>query len=169
MSTNILKESFALELATNELLLHKICRLYGNTTEDREDLFQEILVQAWKGYEKFRGESKFSTWLYQVALNTAIAGVRRKKRTITLVESATIENIPDTGGFAEEENLRQLYAAISCLNKIEKAMTILYLEERSYKEMEVILGINEGALRVKMNRVKEKLRQILNTQYHGTR
>jgi RNA polymerase sigma-70 factor, ECF subfamily len=154
-------EEFAQRLAENELIIHKICRLYGRTDEDRKDLFQEIVIQAWQGYEKFKGDSKFSTWLYRVAINTAISGVRKTKRSIPLVNVEMIPDVPNTGP-SEEEQLHLLTRAIERLNPVEKALVTLYLEEKTYQEMELIIGISKGALRVKMTRIKEKLRSLLN-------
>lgn len=148
----------------HEGLLHKVCRIYAATEADRQDLFQEIVIQLWKAYPRFKGEAKFSTWLYRVAINTAITGLRRKKDFITTYEP---ENLPhrseETSGAAEEERLQQLYKAIAQLNDVEKALVMLYMEDRSYDEMEDILGLSSGTLRVKMNRIKEKLRQLTKT------
>ncbi len=154
------KDAFTEQIASHEALIWKVCRLYGQTDEDRKDLFQEIMVQTWKSFDQFRGEAKFSTWLYQVAINTAIAGIRKSKRSISVVQREVIPEMADHSPPADDEQLQQLYKAIEKLNGIEKALILLYLEDRSYKEMETILGINEGALRVKMTRVKEKLRQL---------
>lgn len=136
--------------------------MYGRTEEDRQDLFQEIMVQSWQSFDQFRGEAKFSTWLYQVALNTAISGIRKKKRAVPIVQREVMLDIADYSPPPDDEQLQQLYKAIEKLNGIEKALTLLYLEDRSYKEMETILGISESTLRVKMTRVKEKLRQLTN-------
>jgi len=154
------EKQFEAHIKINELLIHKVCRMYAYTTADREDLFQEIVIQLWKAYPKFRGESKFSTWLYRVALNTAITGLRKKKN---FIESRELAELPD--GITEEnqkreEQLGQLYKAIEQLNQVEKAIVMLYMEERTYEEMEEILGISQGNLRVKMNRIKDKLRQL---------
>lgn len=143
-------------------IIYKICNLYANTHVDREDLFQEIVTQLWKAYGKFRGDSKFSTWLYRVALNTAISGLRFQK---TKVELRFPENVSDNireheKDRGEEEQLKIMYDAIAKLNEIDKAIIMLYLDERSYEEMESILGISQNTLRVKMNRAKEKLRQL---------
>jgi RNA polymerase sigma factor (sigma-70 family) len=143
----------------NELLIQKVCRIYSRTETERQDLFQEIVIQLWKSFGKFRGDSKFSTWLYRVAINTAITGLRREKKWIASTDDLPVELSEAEGGH-EEEQLQQLYAAIEQLNEIEKAIVVLYLEDRSYEEMEDILGTNSGNLRVKMNRIKEKLRQM---------
>jgi RNA polymerase sigma factor (sigma-70 family) len=152
---------FEEKLKEHELLLHKVCRMYATNHADRQDLFQEIVIQAWKGYAKFRGDSKFSTWLYRIAINTAITGLRRKKDFIESYEPTNMpEQREDKSAEEEEEQLQQLYAAIAQLNDIEKAIVMLYMEDRSYEEMEDILGMSQGALRVKMVRIKDKLRLL---------
>lgn len=156
------KDAFTELIAGNEALIWKICRLYGQTEQDRQDLFQEIMVQTWKTFDQFRGDAKFSTWLYQVSINTALSGIRKKKRMIPVVQRDVMPEITDFSSPPEDEQLQQLYHAIAKLNGVEKALTLLYLEDRSYKEMEVILGVSESTLRVKMTRVKEKLRQLIN-------
>lgn len=146
-------------------MVYKICRLYGNSDEDRQDLFQEIIIQLWKAYPKYRGDAQFGTWLYRIGLNVAITQYRKQKNKIyaTDIETLNIE-LPDaTINTEEEENFQKMYAAIEKLNDIEKAIVMLYLEDKSYDEMEDILGISNGTLRVKMNRIKEKLRQITKT------
>lgn len=156
------KDAFTELIAGNEALIWKICRLYGQTEQDKQDLFQEIMVQTWKSFDQFRGDAKFSTWLYQVSINTALSGIRKKKRMIPVVQRDVMPEITDFSSPPEDEQLQQLYHAIAKLNGVEKALTLLYLEDRSYKEMEVILGVSESTLRVKMTRVKEKLRQLIN-------
>jgi len=151
-------------------MIHKICNLYGHTPHEREDLFQEIVVQLWKGYPGFRGDAKFSTWLYRVALNTAISGLRKKEKYIAYVDPSilptTLQDLNDTN--TEQEQLHQLYEAIRKLGEIDRAVIMLYLEDRSYEEMEEILGITQNNLRVKMNRIKEKLRHLAKATHYGT-
>jgi RNA polymerase sigma factor (sigma-70 family) len=146
----------------HELLIYKVCRIYAYTEADRQDLFQEIVIQLWHAFPKFKGNAKFSTWLYRVAINTAITGLRKKKDFITSYEPAQLPThlSDDNLNLVEEERLQQLYKAIEQLNQIEKAIVMLYMEDRSYEEMEDILGISQGNLRVKMNRIKDKLRQL---------
>jgi RNA polymerase sigma-70 factor (ECF subfamily) len=164
------QEDFVRQVQANGGIIQKICRLYGETQPDREDLFQEIVVQLWKAVPTFRGQSKFSTWMYRVALNTAISDFRKKKRNLPLSESEidSLEIKSESGDGSEEEKLNRLYDAISRLQEIDKAIVMLYLEDRSYEEMEEILGINTNNLRVKMNRIKEKLRQLTKNSSHGT-
>ena len=162
MDKQELEKEFERHIREHELLLYKVCRIYAYTDADRQDLFQEIVIQAWKAFPKFKGEPKFSTWLYRVAINTAINGLRKKQTFISSYEPAQLPtNIDDHNtGPEEEERWRQLYNAIEQLTQVEKAIVMMYMEDRSYEEMEEILGISQGNLRVKMNRIKEKLRQI---------
>ena len=159
-----LEHSFVELLETHQNIIHKVCRLYTNGYDAHNDLFQEITIQLWKAYPKFRGDSKFSTWMYRVALNTAITLYRKSKRKIQTQEFSNIqfkikaEDYDDT----EEQQLKLMYNAIKELNDIEKALVFLYLEDKNYSEISDTLGITEVNARVKMNRVKTKLKQILN-------
>ena len=157
-----LHQTFEQLLKAHELLVYKICRLYGDTEDDRKDLFQDIVIQLWRAYPKFRGDAKFSTWLYRIGLNVAITQFRKQKNKIyaTDIESLNIAIADDNYSTEKDEQFKEMYAAIEKLNAIEKAIVMLYLEDKSYDEMEEILGISNGNLRVKMNRIKEKLRQI---------
>ena len=162
MQKQEVEKQFEKHIGENELLIHKVCRIYAYTDADRKDLFQEIVIQLWKAWPKFNGQAKFSTWLYRVAINTAITGLRKQKNFITSYEPAALNtNISDDNyNKAEEERLQQLYIAIEQLNEVEKAIIMLYMEDKQYDEMEDILGIGQGNLRVKMNRIKEKLREL---------
>lgn len=146
----------------HQALLHKVCNLYCVFPQDKEDLFQEIVIQVWKSYPGFRGEAKFSTWLYRIALNTAISDLRKQKKRIVGADIGPFlpDGTPDSADWEQEEQLRILYSAIGQLTDVEKALVMLYLEDKSYDEMEEILGINQNNLRVKMNRIKEKLRKL---------
>jgi len=150
-------------------MLYKVCRMYCFTEPDRQDLFQEIVIQLWRSYPGFRGEAKFSTWLYRIALNTAISGLRKQHRLITPTDPEQLPTeLQDIQYPAEkDEQLQQLYAAIEKLTEVEKALTMLYLEDKTYLEMEEILGISQNNLRVKMNRIKEKLRKITKAVTYG--
>lgn len=146
----------------NQGIMHKICSLYTSTPEDHQDMYQEIVIQLWRSFSSFRGESKFSTWMYRIALNTAISDLRRQGRRVKVVfpEKPPEQLMADTSYAEKEEQWKQLSVAIQQLGEIEKAIVVLYLEDRSYEEMEEILGINTNNLRVKMNRIKEKLRKL---------
>ena len=151
---------FEKKIREHRLLIHKVCRIYAYTEADRQDLFQEIVIHLWKAYPGFRGLSQFSTWLYRVAINTAITGLRKQKQFITSYEPAALPAHHADEAGPEEEQWQQLVRAIEKLNEIEKAIVMLYMEDRSYGEMEEILGIGQGALRVKMSRIKYKLRKL---------
>ena len=159
-----IQHNFVELLEKHQNIVHKVCRLYTNNYDAHNDLFQEIAIQLWKAYPKFRGDSKFSTWMYRVALNTAITLYRKSKRTINTTEFDAVqfkiksEDYDDT----EEQQLKLLYKAVQQLNDIEKALVFLYLEDKSYREISETMGISEVNARVKMNRVKTKLRTILN-------
>jgi RNA polymerase sigma-70 factor (ECF subfamily) len=131
---------------------------------DKEDLFQEVTLQAWKAYPTFRGDAKFSTWLYRVALNTAITFFRKEKKQ---VPTFVTEILPDTNAEQYnpiEEQVQAMYKAIGELSKIDKALIMLYLEDYSYIEIGETLGISPNNVAVKMNRLKTKLKE--QTQKH---
>ena len=159
-----LEHSFVIQLEENQNIVHKICRLYTHDKDSHNDLFQEITIQLWRAFPKFRGDSKFSTWMYRVGLNTAITLYRKSKRRVDTQAFDDIEfklkaeNYDDT----EEQQLKILYKAVHQLNDIEKALVFLYLEDKNYKEISETMGISEVNARVKMNRIKTKLRTILN-------
>ena len=154
----------------NNGLILKVCNLYAATVQDRQDLYQEIVVQLWRSLPKFRNESKLTTWMYRVALNIAISDYRKQQRTIATTDlNLFSKEIAEQAEYNDkEEKLKSLYNAIGHLPEIEKAIVMLYLDDKSYEEMEDILGINQNNLRVKMNRIKEKLRQLTKTEVYGT-
>ena len=159
-----LEKNFLNDFEKNQNIVHKICRIYTTNQDQHNDLFQEITIQIWKNYAKFRGESKFSTWMYRVSLNTAISLYRKSSRSIKTQDfndvSFKIKSVDydDT----KDKQLKALYNGIRELNDIEKALIFLYLEDKPYKEIAKTLGISEVNDRVKMNRTKDKLRKILN-------
>ena len=149
----------------NQNLIHKICRLYTNSEAEHKDLFQEITIQLWKAYPKFRGDSKFSTWMYRVGINTAITLYRKSKRRIRSYNFDDVSyKIPEetTYNYKEDQQLEAIYEAVKALNDVDKAIIFLYLEDRSYKEISNTIGITEVNARVKMNRIKNKLKKQLN-------
>ena len=161
---NQLEKNFLNDFEQNQNIVHKICRIYTTNQDEHNDLFQEITIQVWKNYSKFRGEAKFSTWMYRVALNTAISLFRKSKRNIKTQDFSDVSfkiksvDYDDT----KDKQLKTLYRGIRGLNDIEKALMFLYLEDKPYKEIAKTLGITEVNARVKMNRTKQKLKKILN-------
>ena len=162
--TKTLEQKFARELEQHQSIIHKVCRSYTNNEAAHKDLFQEITIQLWKAYPKFRGESKFSTWMYRVAFNTAISLYRKSKRNVETTQ--IYDNLKELEfqdyDDAKDKQLQLLYQAIFSLNDIEKALALMYLEDKSYREIAKTLGISEVNARVKMNRTKTKLKNILN-------
>lgn len=158
------EQKFLADFEQNQNIVHKVCRIYTTNQHAHNDLFQEITIQLWKNYSKFRGEAKFSTWMYRVALNTAISLYRKSTRRVKTQDIEDFaykikgEDYDDT----QELQLKSLYAAIRKMGDIDKALIFLYLEDKPYKEIAVTLGISEVNARVKMNRAKDKLKKILN-------
>jgi len=139
-------------------IIHKICRLYRDSREDREDLFQEIVFQLWKSVPAFEGKAKFSSWMYRIALSTAIATFRKKKPDIMYMPT-----LPDEQDAQQEfgEQREQLFKALKELNDGDKALITLYLEDLNYQEIAEIIGISETNVGVKLNRIKKKIQQLL--------
>lgn len=166
MKKTELELEFELKLNEYKLLIYKVCRIYANDPNNIQELYQDIIIQLWKSYPKFRGESKFSTWLYRIAINTALISLSKPKRSLQYsdveLHNVQVPDEDDTG--LKDEQQEQLYLAIQQLNDIEKSIVMLYLEDKSYNEMEDILGISNATLRVKMNRIKEKLRTLTNNK-----
>jgi len=163
MSPSI-EKIFLDNLDENQNLIHKICSLYTNTEDAHKELFQEITVQLWKAYPQFRGDSKFSTWAYRVALNTAMALYRKSIKTHTVTFDSKIHNVNiEEYNYEIEDRIKRLYKAVQeQLNDVEKALVFMYLEEKEYAEIAETLGISEVNARVKINRIKGKLKKILN-------
>lgn len=159
-----LEEQFLSDFEANQNIAHKICRLYTTNKSDHNDLFQEITIQLWKNYSRFRGDAKFSTWMYRVALNTAISLYRKSTRSIKTQDISDVAFKIKSKDYdnTEELQLKALYKAIRSLNDIDKALIFLYLEDKSFKEIAEALGISSVNARVKMTRAKEKLKNILN-------
>ncbi|MGA8852767.1 MAG: RNA polymerase sigma factor [Christiangramia sp.] len=159
-----LEHQFVTNLEKHQNIAHKICRIYTNDQASHNDLFQEITIQLWKAYPKFRGDAKFSTWMYRVALNTAITLYRKKKRRIQTQDYDNVHFKIKAEEYNDEveQHLKLMYDAIRQLNDIDKALVFLYLEDKNYAEISYTLGITEVNARVKMNRVKTKLKNLIN-------
>ena len=142
----------------NAGVLHKLCRVYTNNSNEYEELFQEMLVQIWRSMKNFRGDAKISTWIYQVCINTALNFrskiSRHKKHFETLDGKVFVQPMPD---FFKDEQLQKLYAAIRELKPIDRAIVSLYLDEKSYDETSQILGISKTNVATRLNRLKKQL------------
>lgn len=134
--------------------------MYRDGVEDREDLFQEIVYQLWKSYPDFKGDSKVSSWMYRIALNTAMAVYRKKKPTIEFGgEFPEMAHRSDESNVSENEE--RLFQALKLLDNGEKAIISLYLDDLNYKEISELLGISENNVGVRLNRIKTKLKKML--------
>ncbi|MDP3312229.1 RNA polymerase sigma factor [Lutibacter sp.] len=162
--TKELEKQFISEFHDHQNIIHKVCSIYTSDKESHNDLFQEITIQLWKAYPTFRGDSKLSTWMYRVGLNTAITLFRKSKRQVQTQDfDAVLYRIKSTEyDPTQEEQLSVMYKAIQQLSDIDKALIFLYLEDKNYKEISETMGISEVNARVKMNRIKTRLKTILN-------
>jgi RNA polymerase sigma-70 factor (ECF subfamily) len=143
-------------------ILHKICNIYFFHDPDKEDYYQEMLIRLWKSYPGFKSQSEFSTWLYRVAINTAIDIIRKQSLRPKYIElSKTEYNIPEHEYNSETGNKELLYHAINHLSDIEKAIIVLYLEDYNYKEIAELTGISESNTGVRISRIKNQLIKIL--------
>ncbi len=151
-------------VAENQAIINNVCFGYANNPEDRNDLRQEILIQIWKSYPNFNHKSKTSTWIYRIALNTAISNFRRKKSDIRSNDiSPEFLQIPEAEENKDlEENIMMLYQFIHALNDLEKAIMLLYLDDKSYSDIAAIVGITETNVATKISRIKNKLRNRFN-------
>lgn len=162
------EQEFLKRIESHKGILYKVSKMYMDNHDNQQDLFQEIVCQLWKSYDSFRNESQFSTWMYRVAINTAIIFLKKEKRKVDKYEIAS-ENIKDDEGDShiKESQIDHFYKAVQKLEKIDKAIIFYQLEGFSHKEIGENLGISEGNARVKLNRAKEKLKEIIKNQGYG--
>jgi len=157
------KELFLNIVTSNQGIIHKVCSIYCDTLEDREDLFQEVVAQLWRSYPTFRSESKVSTWMYRVALNTAITHFKKSNRRPDKgqYDNSLLQIEDDCYDETFDEQVKLLHSAIAKLTGIEKSIILLYLEDKPYEEIAEIIGITQNYVRVKMNRIKGKLKKLM--------
>ena len=150
----------------------KVARAYTFTTEDCQDLVQEILLQVWQSLPRFQGRASASTWLYRVALNTALGWHRkedrrqRRQQPILEADDLPVAGLDSSQQAVQRELVERLYAAIRQLPKAEAALVLLYLDDLSYRQMSEVLGISESNVGVKLNRAKKALGELLNEESH---
>ena len=169
MHTNADKETFLNLLKENRGIIFKICNSYCPDKNEREDLAQEIIFQLWKSYAVFNSDYRFTTWMYRIALNVAITFYRKhSKTTRTIIFNETIPEIEDRKDTHDEtsEKINRLQQFINELKELDKALMILYLEDKSHKEIAEILGITETNVATKVNRIKDKLKQKFSTVHN---
>lgn len=149
------------KIKDNERIIYKICNSYCSNKNDREDLAQEIIYQLLKSYHSFSDQYRFSTWMYRVALNVAISFYRKNKSKKVFYHDEILNELKEEPGHSSEleDNLTTLEKYINQLKELDKALMILYLGSKSYKEISEILGISETNGATKISRAKEALKQ----------
>ncbi len=152
------EKEFLSQLKEHQNIIYKLVHLYADNEEDKKDLYQEILLQAWKTYSSFRGDAKFSTWLYRVCLNT-IFTIQKKTNKIEYTDTAKYEEAYSTNNTNDETE--RLYKAIRTLPETERAIVSLHLDGYDNKEISSFLGITPNLVGVKLHRTKQQLATLL--------
>lgn len=144
-------------------IIIKMCRAYTNSQEDFEDYYQEVCLQIWRSSDNFQKDSEWSTWIYRISLNVCLTLLKKKKNNTQHFASDYLspEFVLESNAF-EDESLNQLYDAVRQLSEIDRGVIMLYLEEKSYQEIAEIIGTNPNNIGVRIKRIKERLKKILN-------
>jgi RNA polymerase sigma factor (sigma-70 family) len=155
------KDQFIYLIQQNKKLIFKVCNAYCRDPEDRKDLVQEVIIRLWQSFHKYDNQFKLSTWMYRIAINTAISYYRAssKKQKVTISIHDSLIDIADENTAELDENIKLLYHFINQFNDLNKALMILYLDNNSYKDIAEILGISETNVATKINRLKLQLKQ----------
>jgi RNA polymerase sigma-70 factor (ECF subfamily) len=157
------QEQFVHFINENEGILFKVSTLYTNSDADAQDLRQEMIYQLWRSFDSFKGNSKRSTWMYRVALNTAMVYLKKKKRTVTNgieIDERLLQRADDNHS-GEEEQIKKLYVTIKKLNDLERGIIMLYLEGKSHEEIAEIIGLTTTNIGTRIGRIKKKLKNLI--------
>lgn len=154
------EQEFLSVIKTYERVIYKVCYVYASKNAPLNDLYQEVVLNIWKAFTKFRGESKISTWIYRIALNTCISFIRKEKNVPEIVTLTQ-----EVNWMTEEQDelhamLKELYLLINRLGELDKSIVLLYLEEKSYEEIAEITGLTITNVATKLSRIKGKLRKM---------
>ena len=154
-----IEQEFVSIIRENERIIYKVCYMYTTPHTTLEDLYQEVVLNLWKAFPKFRHESKASTWIYRIALNTCISFIRKEKN---IPETVTLTLAADRTEESDEAQAmwQQLYRMINRLGPLEKSIILLYLEDKSYEEIAEITGLTQTNVATRLSRIKEKLRKM---------
>ena len=161
MNHSDIEKSFIEIIRQNERLIYKVCSMYISKEFPIEDLYQEVVYNLWKSFPNFRNECSISTWMYRIALNTCITGMRKELKSpqrIAIVDLNEHLIAPES----MEENIKEMYTLIYNLTTLERAIILLYLEEKTYQEIADITGLTLSNIAVKIKRIKEKLIKMSN-------
>ncbi len=144
-------------------IIIKLCRAYTNSQEDFEDYYQEVCLQIWRSKQNFREKSEWSTWVYRISLNVCLTLLKKEKknRNTLFVSDTPFEEAKEVNNAFSDESLNLLYAAIKNLSEIDRAIIMLYLDEKAYKEIAEIIGTNPNNIGVRVKRIKTKLKTLL--------
>ena len=146
-------------------IIIKICRAYTNSQEDFEDYYQEVCLQIWKSKDSFKGNSEWSTWIYRLTLNVSLTLLKKDKKSSNYFSSDSLpDNLLEDAKVFSNDSLNRLYGAIKQLSELDRAVILLYLEEKSYLEIADIIGTNQNNIGVRIKRIKERLKKILITK-----
>lgn len=165
MATKKLKKQFVQVLHDHQGIIHQICKVYYASSDDQADAFQEVVLQLWKAYPRFRKESKVTTWMYRVALNTVLKNIRQQQAQLPTqnIEEVTENKVVN---FHQEMN-DYLQFALQQLNELEKAIVILHLEGYNYAEIAELLELTETNVSSKLHRIKQKIRKIIKQEQYA--
>jgi RNA polymerase sigma-70 factor, ECF subfamily len=159
------EQEFLAQIRANQGIIYKVVSLYAADPEEKKDLYQEVLLQCWKGWPAFRNESKFSTWLYRICLNTVFTSLRKKTKL------QYKEELPDSQSVSasplEKEDSQALHLAIRQLTDVDRALVLLHLEGYSNGEIAEMMGIPANNLGVKLFRIRQRLANLLNKNGYG--
>ena len=154
MENRNIEDEFLKMLREYNRIIYKVTTFYTDKYTTIDDLYQDVVLNLWKSFPNFRNESRLSTWIYRIALNTCVSYYRKKTPVCVAIT-------PEIKAYTEEnEAITELYECISKLGKLERALILLYLEDRPYKEISEIMGISVTNVSTKINRIKEKLIKI---------
>ena len=165
MENKLLEADFLDIIQNNSRIIYKVASFYADEKSSLDDLYQDVILNLWTAFPNFRKESQTSTWIYRIALNTCVSYYRKNKRQPTCVEINQ-----DFKLYTEEnEAVAELYECVNRLGKLERALILLYLEDRPHKEIAEIMGITATNVSTKINRIKAKLKQISKSRNYGIR
>jgi len=162
------KDFYQISILPFSAIIIKICRAYTNSQEDFEDYYQEVCLQVWRSKDNFREQCQWSTWVYRISLNVCLTLLKKSKgKDQTYFTSDVLPDVIaiENGAF-ENEPLNQLYVAIKHLSEVDRALILLYLEEKSYQEIADIIGTSANNIAVRVNRVKERLKKIFDEKFN---
>ena len=153
----MIQEDFLQVINKYQYMIRKYCIIYGNGIMSSEDLYQEILYNLWKSYSSFRGDCGLSTWIYRITFNTCITAFRLKNKEVKQLELRKALDICDDDNIKKKENIELIHNIIGQLSLVDKSLMLLWLEEKSYKEIAEIMGLSETNIASRLNRCKEKV------------